>query len=58
MTPVHESRKSVQSEAANANAQQTEADQRQLFPHPPTQCFQPPVIPPVETRNVQQHPQL
>ena len=28
-------------------------DQRQLFPHPPTQQFQALVVPPVETRNVQ-----
>ena len=34
---------------------QHETDQRQLFPHPPTQCFQAPEIPPMEMRNVQ-HP--
>ena len=30
-----------------------QVDKRQLFPHPPTQHFNPPVIPPVETRNLQ-----
>ena len=40
-TPVQEQRRSVQPEPANANIQshQQETDQRQLFPHPPTQCF-------------------
>ena len=54
-TPVQEPRRLVQGEAVNVNVQQlTEPDQRQLFPHPPTQRFQPPVVPPVETRKVQQ----
>ena len=52
---MQEPRRSVQGEAVNVNVQQlTEPDQRQLFPHPPTQRFQPPVVPPVETRKVQQ----
>ena len=32
---------------------QQEADQRQLFPHPLTQRFHTPVVPPVQTGNIQ-----
>ena len=49
-TPVQEPRRSVQVEAVNVN----KPDQRQLFPHPPTQHFQPSV----ETRKAQQQPPL
>ena len=44
----------VQNETTNMTVQQAnEPDQRQLFPHPPTQWFQPPGVPPVEKRKVQ-----
>ena len=45
----------MQNEVPNTDVQQAgELDQRQLFPHPPTQWFQPPVVPPVKTHRVQQ----
>ena len=54
MTPVQEPKRSVQGGAVNVNIQQlNEPDQRQLFPQPPTQCFQPLVVPPVEARKAQ-----
>ena len=53
MRLVQEQRKLVQCNPINVNVQQQEVDQKQLFPHPPTQRFQPLVVPPVETRNIQ-----
>ena len=59
--PVQEQRKSVQPEPLRVNEwqqlHQQGADQKQLLPHPPTQCFQPPVVPPVKNRDVQRAPQ-
>ena len=58
MTPVQEGipqRGPVQNEVPSTDVQQAgEPDQRQLFPQPPTQWFQPPVVPLVETQRVQQ----
>ena len=45
MTPVQPERPQVQPQQG--------IDMRQLFPQPPTQRFQAPVVPPVETRNTQ-----
>ena len=54
-TLVQEQRRLLQPDPVSANFQQKQqqTDQRELFPHLPTQRFQPPVVPPVETRNVQ-----
>ena len=48
--PITSSRRTtpVQDHEVNTNIQGIK--QRPLFPHLPTQCFEPPVIPPVETR--------
>ena len=58
ITPVQEGipqRGPVQNEVPSTDVQQAgEPDQRQLFPQPPTQWFQPPVVPLVETQRVQQ----
>ena len=57
-TPVQEQRRSVQLEPHGIHIPvrqqyQQVIEQRHAFPKPPMQWFQAPVIPPIETRNVQ-----
>ena len=53
-TPVQEQKRSVQPEPLQVPQQyQQVVVQKQPFPQPLTQWFQAPVIPPVETRNIQ-----